>query len=60
MRAGHEGTCIATDRNPNRCQPGRDAKGHPTCTDTDLPCAGCQMVFDSCEARNHCNGVLCF
>jgi hypothetical protein len=59
-RRGHEGTCIPTDGNPDRCTPGRDARGRSTCIDSDPVCGACQMTFDTCIANNRCYGIICF
>jgi hypothetical protein len=59
-RVGHSNACTATDRDPKRCEQALDDRGHPTCIDRNPPCAGCAFAFASCEAKNNCNGTVCF
>jgi hypothetical protein len=59
LRGGRFQGCIATDKDPSRCEPGpTGADGNPICIDRHAPCAACNVVFDFCEA--HCTGILCF
>ena len=42
--------CIATDKDPRRCEAVRDAKGVMGCLDHNPPCGGCRQNLSYCDA----------